>query len=202
MIKMIVNLTMEIYRKLELNKYDAFSIEEYFRKQGADVGYNNRLLINNIGDDPFMIKIGSHCTIAPEVTLLTHDGGTWVFTQEKPDLQKFGKIEILDNCFIGFRATIMPDMTIGPNSIVGACSVVTKDVPPETVVAGNPARVICPLSKYKEKVLRAWQKQKPQGYLAELNEGIVYPPRNIENLKRRDSGILKEHLKRLFLETD
>ena len=53
------------------------------------------------------------------------------------------------------RSTILPGVIIGPNSIVGTCSVVTKDVPPNTIVAGNPARVICTIDEYKKKLLDA-----------------------------------------------
>ncbi len=49
---------------------------------------------------------------------------------------------IEENAKIGANATILPGITIGKNSIVGAGSVVTKDVPPNCVVAGNPAKVI------------------------------------------------------------
>ena len=51
-------------------------------------------------------------------------------------------IEIYDNCFIGGNSTIVGDVSIGPNSIVAAGSVVTKDVLPGQVVGGVPARVI------------------------------------------------------------
>ena len=51
-------------------------------------------------------------------------------------------IHIKKNCWIGAGATILRGITIGENSVVGAGSVVTKDVPDNTVVAGNPARVI------------------------------------------------------------
>ena len=46
------------------------------------------------------------------------------------------------NCFIGGRAMILPGVKIGDHSIVGAGAVVTKDVPPHSIVAGNPAKVI------------------------------------------------------------
>lgn len=46
------------------------------------------------------------------------------------------------NCWIGAGASILPGVTVGENAIVGAGSVVTKDVEPDTIVAGNPARVI------------------------------------------------------------
>lgn len=45
-------------------------------------------------------------------------------------------------CWIGANVTILPGVTIGENAVVGAGSIVTRDVPPRTVVAGNPARVI------------------------------------------------------------
>lgn len=51
-------------------------------------------------------------------------------------------IHIKRNCWIGAGATILPGITIGENSVVGAGSVVTKDVPDNSIVVGNPARVI------------------------------------------------------------
>lgn len=51
-------------------------------------------------------------------------------------------VVLKQRCWIGFNVAILKGVTIGEGAIVGACSVVTKDVPPYTVVAGNPARVI------------------------------------------------------------
>ena len=58
---------------------------------------------------------------------------------------------MLDNCVVGMRAILLPGVTIGPDSIVGAGSVVTRDVPPRTVAAGVPARVLCTLDEYAER---------------------------------------------------
>ena len=55
-------------------------------------------------------------------------------------------VHLRRRCWIGFNAIILKGVTVGEGSIVGAGSVVTKDVPPYTIVAGNPARVIRSLS--------------------------------------------------------
>lgn len=53
-----------------------------------------------------------------------------------------GCVEIMDNCFIGSHSVILGDVKIGPNAIVAAGAVVTKDVPEGMIVGGNPAKVI------------------------------------------------------------
>jgi len=185
-------------RARQLSKYDDFTIAEYFREQGADIGENNRIEVRNLGPEPFLIKIGNHCTIAPNVSFLTHDGATWLFTEEIPDLQKFGTITIGDNCFIGANAILMGNITIGSNSIVGAGAIVTKDVPPSVVVGGNPARLICSTEEYKAKVVKGWQEQRPPGYFDGVGEGDTLSPKQIHNLKQRDFHILRGHLIQYF----
>jgi carbonic anhydrase/acetyltransferase-like protein (isoleucine patch superfamily) len=58
------------------------------------------------------------------------------------ELDRVGRIDIRDNVFIGHQAIVMPGVTIGPNAVVAAGSVVTRDVPPGTVVGGVPAKPI------------------------------------------------------------
>lgn len=83
-----------------------------------------------------IIEIHEHATVAQEAYLCT---GTHAFDKPSKNLIT-APIIIERNAFIGARAFIMPGVTIGENAIVGACSVVTKDVFKNMIVKGNPAK--------------------------------------------------------------
>lgn len=68
-----------------------------------------------------------------------------------PDLDIFGKVIIGNYVYIGSGSLIMPGVTIGNNALIAAGSIVTKSVPPRTVVAGNPARTICSIDEYYQR---------------------------------------------------
>jgi len=91
---------------------------------------------------------------------------------------------------------LLPDVQIGPNAVVGARAVVTKNVAPGTIVAGNPARVISTVDALKTKMIRLWNEQKPPGYLSDLHEGTVYPPKAIQQAKQRDKEMLERYLRK------
>lgn len=130
---------------------------KYLRWRGVRIGENCSIYtdIDAFGSEPWLIEIRDNVTLTRGVTFITHDGSSRIFRSEIPGGSKFGdrfgRILIHDSCFIGVNSIIMPDVEIGPRSIVGAGSVVNKNVPTETVVAGVPARVICALSEYIEK---------------------------------------------------
>lgn len=153
----MLNVVEKIRDKIELAMSDEYTIENYFRRKGLKIGKGNRIYIRYLGGEPYLVRIGDHCTITDGVKLITHDGGCWVFRREIPELNHFGKIDIKDNCFIGMNSIILPNVTIGPNSVVGAGAVVTRDVPPDSVVVGVPAQVVCSIDEYKEKCIKRWK---------------------------------------------
>ena len=196
---MFKELIKNIFGRISIRKYDDFTIAEYFRSRGAQIGYDCRIMIRNI-DEPFLIRIGNHCSISSGVRLITHDGGGWIFFDEDPTLQRFGPITICDNSYIGMDSIVLPDVTIGPNAIVGAGAVVTKNVPAGKVVAGNPARIIKDIGDYKAKLSRIWKEQKPKDYLLELPDSGRVSARRLHQLKNTDknSSILRSHLIKIF----
>jgi acetyltransferase-like isoleucine patch superfamily enzyme len=121
--------------------------QKYIRKRnlfalfGQKVLYQTHFLPNN----PKRVKIHDNVCVAANVVFYEHDVINMVFERYDPSVKLHGHhtcIEIMDNCFIGGSSIIIGNVRIGPNAIVGGGSVVTKDVPPGTIVAGNPAKVI------------------------------------------------------------
>jgi maltose O-acetyltransferase len=107
--------------------------------QGLTLGKNVTIAPTAYIDSgyPYLISIGNNSSVANEARLLAHDAAPFKFAGGHARL---GKIEIRDNCFIGDRAIILPGVTIGPNVLVAAGSVVNRDIPPNSCVAGIPAR--------------------------------------------------------------
>lgn len=89
------------------------------------------------------IEIGPRATVAQEAYLCT---GSHDFTDPAMPLV-VAKITIEEDAFVGARAFIMPGVTIGARTLVGACSVVTHDLPADVIAAGNPCRVIRPRTR-------------------------------------------------------
>lgn len=81
---------------------------------------------------PVGVHVGAYSWLAFETRVLTHDRTRGLYLHTR----------IGQNCFIGGRSLILPGVEIGDNCVVGAGSVVTRSVPPRSLVAGNPARVI------------------------------------------------------------
>ena len=119
-------------------------------------GKNNEWHPRKIPSNSELISIHNNVVVAAHVYFCTHDLISTVFNNEEKTNQYkifLGTIEIFDNVFIGANSTIMYNTKVGPNAIIAAGSVVTKDVPEGAIVAGNPAKIIGKFSDLKKKRL-------------------------------------------------
>ena len=87
------------------------------------------------------VEIGERCRLARNVTIMDSDWHGLAVGNEKPR-ETIEEVTVKDHCWIGQNAMILKGVTIGEGAVVGAGSVVTRDIEPRTMVAGNPARVI------------------------------------------------------------
>lgn len=125
-------------------KPSSLEFGEYMGRHGGlySVGFDVSINIGVNITDPSYVRIGNNCALSA-CTLLGHDGVVRILNNAyEKKLDSVGKIDILDNSFVGHGAIVMPGVTIGPNSIVAAGALITKDVPPGVVVGGVPGKVI------------------------------------------------------------
>lgn len=137
-----------IVRFLFKNLNNSFRVRTW-RKMGVKIGENCRIHCMSFSPDSYLIEIGNNVIIAANTKLITHEGGICVFHHENPKLNLFGRIRIGNNCFIGMNCLLLPNTTIGNNCVIGAGSVVRGNVPDNSVVFGNPGKVVMKTGLYK-----------------------------------------------------
>ncbi|WP_411119414.1 sugar O-acetyltransferase [Vibrio vulnificus] len=108
--------------------------------------------------DDTHIYIGNSVMIAPNVTIAT--AGHPIDPELRRKVAQFNiPVHIKDNVWIGANSVVLPGVTIGENTVIGAGSVVTKDIPANVVAVGNPCRVLRPIGEhdkryfYRDKVI-------------------------------------------------
>ncbi len=112
-----------------------------FSEVGKDFFFQPRVIPLNTE----YIRFHDNVSVATNVTFVNHDVAQKVWNNIDPDhpcKKYYGCIEVMDNVFIGCNSVILPDVRIGPNAVVAAGSVITRDVPPGSIVGGVPAKVI------------------------------------------------------------
>lgn len=128
---MVISTLLALPQKLRI---------KWLIKNGLRLGINCYIAPSVLIDPtfPWLISIGDNCYLTFNVIILAHDASTKNYI----DYTKIGAVTIGNNCFVGAGSIILPNVHVGDNVIIGAGSVVTKDISSNSVVAGNPAKVI------------------------------------------------------------
>ena len=121
---------------------------------GAHCHFGNNVYANfnlTLVDDSH-IYVGDYTMIAPNVVIAT--AGHPILPELREKAYQYNMpVHIGRNCWIGAGALIMPGVTIGDNTVIGAGSVVTKDIPANVVAVGNPCRVMREISEHDRELL-------------------------------------------------
>lgn len=129
----------------------------YARSIGVKLGQNVHFYgmpSGMFGTEPWLVTIGNNVHITSGCIFVTHDGGTLILRQEVPDLEWTAPIHVGNDVYIGVRSLILPGVRIGNRVIIGAGSIVTRDIPDNSVAAGVPARVLKSVDEYLEQMKR------------------------------------------------
>ena len=113
---------------------------------GIVIGHDTFINYDCIMLDGNTITIGAHCKIGPRCSFYTPQHPIDYVERMKP-IETCLPITIGDNCWLGGSVTVCPGVTIGPRCIIAAGSVVTRDIPADSLAAGNPAVVKRSLAK-------------------------------------------------------
>jgi len=139
-------MSIKMLRWLAMIHPDNKTREKLLRLSKIEIGEKTviNIGINLYSNEEYVVKIGSRCAIAANVSFITESGPNMSILKDisivKERYIKKGKILIEDDVWIGDGAVIFPGVRIGRGAIIGAKSIVTKDIESFTVVKGQPAK--------------------------------------------------------------
>lgn len=152
MIRRVIN-----YLKLFWIRSSSERYCRYLRDKGVEIGEGTHINARTCLIDitrPSLVTIGNNCYINEHFTLLTHDYVTKVFLHTcKGFINSSGRVSIGNNVSFGQNVMVLKGVAIGDNCFIGAGSVVTKDIPSNTIAVGVPCKVIMTLDEYYDKRL-------------------------------------------------
>jgi len=122
---------------------------KHLQALGMRIGKGVNLPASTLIDDShcFLISIGDYCGFGEQCHILAHDAQM----NEYLDATRLGRVVIRESCHIGARTVILPGVEMGPRTVVGANSVVSKSLPANTVCAGAPAKVLATMDEYLDR---------------------------------------------------
>jgi acetyltransferase-like isoleucine patch superfamily enzyme len=141
-------LSPKLQRWLGAHHPDNRTRKLFFEATGVAIGTDTVINSGFVVSDGWqrLLTIGARVAIAPNVVVVCESGANNSRVADIPELRDrlivTAPVTIADDAWIGAGVTILPGVTIGEASVVGAGSVVVEDVPPRSVAAGVPARVV------------------------------------------------------------
>lgn len=142
---------------LKLKKASPSQVGELMRDKFYYLGKNVKLYTLSFGTEPYLISIHDNVQCAAGVRFINHDVSVFNMARllgiPEETVDKVGSIVLKENCFVGAYSTLMPNTSVGRNSVVAACSVVTKHIPDGEVWGGVPAKFIMKTKDYAKKTI-------------------------------------------------
>ena len=203
----IKSFLKNIYKKILYGyKSSSKSYIKYLQKRGVAIGKNVTFYEPNTNyidtQKSWMIEIGNNVEITRGVVIITHDYAWSVIKQLNGKIiGSRSKVSIGNNVFIGMNTVILQGVTIGDNVIIGANTLVNRDIPSNSIVAGNPGKVISNVNQYIEKREKKQIFEAKELFVEYYNKYNEIPPKEIFDeffwiFERRN----KEKLPKKFIE--
>lgn len=130
---------------------------EYLRGKGIQIGRGTKLRPSSCYIDttrPSLVTIGRNCMLNENFRLLTHDFVCRVFRNSGRDfVNSSGRVTIGDNVSFGQNVTVLKGVSIGDNCFIGAGSIVSKDIPANSIAVGSPCKVVMTLEEFYQRRL-------------------------------------------------
>lgn len=152
----VIRLIQSQLFKLKLKRASAHERAELMRDKFYFLGKNVELYTINFGNEPYLTSIHDNVICAGGVRFINHDASVFNIARylglARGEIDKVGSIELFDNCFVGAFTILMPNTSVGRNSVIASGSIVTKHVPDNEVWGGVPAKFIMTTEEYAQKL--------------------------------------------------
>ncbi len=145
--QLTLEMNIKNIRWLAIHHPDNKTRENLFRLSNVEVGEKTTINMGLYVYDSFkpLVQIGSYCALAANISLVAESGpnmselGNYIEVNNKYSIT--GTIIIQNHCWLGANVIVLPGVTIGHHSIIGASTLLTKNVPPYSVVKGQPGKI-------------------------------------------------------------